>query len=68
MMAIYVWERIGRCLSGGKCEKKMGKMKIWILEFFKLEIKFGNRKFEELFKCGILEINKIIITKIIMVK
>ena len=38
------------------------------LEFQKLEIKFGNRKFEELFKCGILEINKIIITKIIMIK
>ena len=26
MTAIYVWERIGRCLSRGKCEKKMGMM------------------------------------------
>ena len=28
------------------------------LEFWKLEIKFGNRNFEELFKNGILRINK----------
>ena len=28
------------------------------LEFWKLEIKFGNRKFEKLFKDGILKINK----------
>ena len=31
-------------------------------------MKFGNRNFEELFKDGILKINKIIITKIIMIK
>ena len=47
MMAIYVWERIGRCLSGGKCEKKMGKMKMWIFEFLKLKIKLGNWNFEK---------------------
>ena len=28
------------------------------LEFWKLGIKFGNRNFEELFKDGILKINK----------
>ena len=28
------------------------------LEFWKLEIKFGNRNFEELFKDGILKINR----------
>ena len=34
----------------------------------KLGIKFGNHNFEELFKDGILEINKIIITKIRMIE
>ena len=28
------------------------------MKFWKLEIKFGNRNFEELFKDGILKINK----------
>ena len=28
------------------------------MEFWKLRIKFGNRNFEELFKDGILRINK----------
>ena len=32
-------------------------MKIGILEIWKLEIKFGNRNFEEVFKNGILKIN-----------
>ena len=42
---------------------------MWKLEFWKLEIKFGNWNFEELFKNGSLKINnKIIITKIIMIK
>ena len=40
---------------------------MWKLEFWKLEIKFGNRNFDELLKDGILYINKII-TKIIMIK
>ena len=31
---------------------------MWKLEFWKLGIKFGNRNLEELFKDGILEINK----------
>ena len=31
---------------------------MWELEFWKLEIKFGNRNFEKLFKNGILKINK----------
>ena len=31
---------------------------MWKLEFWKLEIKFGNRNFWELFKDGILKINK----------
>ena len=31
---------------------------MWKLEFWKLEIKFGNRNFGELFKDGILKINK----------
>ena len=30
---------------------------MWILEFLKLKIKFGNRNFEELFKDGILKNN-----------
>ena len=31
---------------------------MWKLEFWKLGIKFGNQNFEELFKDGILKINK----------
>ena len=31
---------------------------MWKIEFWKLEIKFGNQNFEELFKGGILKINK----------
>ena len=31
---------------------------MWNLEFWKLEIKFGNQNFKELFKDGILKINK----------
>ena len=31
---------------------------MWKLEFWKLEIKFGNWNFEELFKDEILKINK----------
>ena len=31
---------------------------MWKLEFSKLGIKFGNQNFEELFKDGILKINK----------
>ena len=31
---------------------------MWKLEFWNLEIKFGNQNFEELFKDGILKINK----------
>ena len=31
---------------------------MWKLEFHKPGIKFGNQNFEELFKDGILEINK----------
>ena len=39
------------------------------LEFWKLEIEFGNRNFEELFKDIIFFKNRIIIvTKIIMIK
>ena len=46
---------------------------MWKLEFWKLEIKFGNRNFKELFQDEILKINKliriiIIITKMIMIK
>ena len=46
---------------------------MWKLEFWKLKIKFGNQKFEELFKDGISKVNKLIkiimiITKIIMIK
>ena len=46
---------------------------MWNLEFWKLEIKFGNRNFEELFKDEILKVNKLIkiimiITNIIMIK
>ena len=46
---------------------------MWKLEFWKLEFKFRNQNFEELFKDGIFKnkwINKaiIIITKIIMIK
>ena len=31
---------------------------MWKLEFWKLEIKFDNRNFEELFKDGISKINE----------
>ena len=31
---------------------------MWKLDLWKLKIKFGNRKFEKLFKDGILKINK----------
>ena len=31
---------------------------MWKMEFWKLEIKFGNRNFEELLKDEILKINK----------
>ena len=46
---------------------------MWKLEFWKLEIKFGNQNFEELFKDEISKVNKLIkiimiITKIIMIK
>ena len=40
---------------------------MWNLEFWKLEIKFGNRNFEELFKDRIFK-NKIIIIIIIINK
>ena len=44
---------------------------MWKLKFWKLKIKFGNLNFEELFKDGILkinkEINKIIIIIIIII-
>ena len=33
---------------------------MWKLEFLNLEIEFGNWNFEELFKNGILKINKLI--------
>ena len=41
---------------------------MWKLEFWKLEIKFRNRNIKELFKDGILKINKIIIIIIIIMK
>ena len=37
---------------------KIGILEIGKLEFQKLIIKFGNQNFEELFKDGILKINK----------
>ena len=41
---------------------------MWKLEFWKLEIKFGNQNFEELFKDGISKVNKLIIIIIIIMK
>ena len=41
---------------------------MWKLEFWKLEIEFGNQNFEELFKDEILKKIIIIITKIIISK
>ena len=41
---------------------------MWKLEFWKLEIKFGNRNFEDYLKKKILKINEIIIIIIIINK
>ena len=54
MMMIII---INKCenwnFGNWKLNSEIGK-----LEFLKLRIKFGNRNFEELFKNGILKINK----------
>ena len=59
MMAIYVWERIGRCLSGGKCEEKNvydGKREYWNFWNSKINSEIGILK--KLVKDGKFKINE----------